>query len=95
MRLFVEIDGKNVPLDQCDWVMWASCGCPVGVTVGRLSPTEEAAWKEFYPSKRERDRKRRLGLRMELVTHERWRTEIAEAMKGPCPHSLNSEAVSS
>lgn len=86
MKLLVEIDGKTVPLDACDWVLWMPCGCPGGVTVARLSPTEGDAWKEFFDRKRDRERKQRQGYRMELVTHDRWKLEISELMRAECPH---------
>lgn len=90
MRLLTEIDGQAVPLDECDWVLWMPCGCAGGVTVARLSLTEEDAWKEFFDRKRDRDRKRRQGYRMELVTQERWKSEISESMRKECPHKKES-----
>jgi hypothetical protein len=85
-RLYAEIDGKPVPLDECDWVLWAACGCPRGVTVGWSSPTEDAAWKAFFDRKREIDAAKRKGLRLELVTHRRWSDEILALHMAPCPH---------
>ena len=91
-RLLAEIDGEAVPLADCDWVLWAPCGCAPGVLVAREAATEDAAWREFYPKKRDRDRMQRDGYRMELVTHARWREEISELMRTPCPHETEEHA---
>lgn len=88
MRLLAEIDGVATPLDECEWVLWAPCGCVPGVLVADEAPTEDAAWREFYPTKRERDRKQRQGYRMELVTHARWRDEISDLMRAGRPHQV-------
>jgi hypothetical protein len=91
VRLLAEIDGHAVPLSDCDWVKWAPCGCPVGVTVARLAVTEEEAWKAFYDRKRDIDRAQRRGYRMELVTHARWGAEVKHLMASPCPHKAGGE----
>jgi len=95
MILHAEIDGRMVPLSECDWVKWAPCGCPVGVTrAGEgYAVTEQDAWKEFYDRERYADQARRSGYRMELVTHERWSAEIMPLMKASCRHLI--EAVAS
>jgi hypothetical protein len=88
MILHAEIDGQMVPLSKCDWVQWARCGCPAGVTLAGegFAVTEQDAWKEFYERKRDADRARKSGERMELVTHDRWGAEIMPQMMAPCPH---------
>jgi len=97
IALSVEINGKQVPLTECDWVMWAPCGCPQGVTVaalpasGRVIATEDAAWKEFYDRKRDSDRARRQGLRLELMTHERYCREASPRMTEKCQHRCDCE----
>jgi hypothetical protein len=85
-RLLAEIDGVPVPLDKCDWVLWGPCGCPFGVTVARYAPTEEAAWKAMYDYKREIDKAKQQGCRVELMTHERWGREVMPAMQAGCKH---------
>jgi hypothetical protein len=91
-RLAVEIDGTYVPLDTCDWVLWGPCGCPWGATLARSAPTEDAAWKEFYDRKRERDKAQRDGCFLEVMTHERWSREVAERMKTRCTHGVKGRA---
>lgn len=91
-ELFAEIDGRHVSLAVCDWVLWGPCGCPFGVSMARYSPTEEAAWKSFYDRKRDAERARRRGERMELVTHQRYCDEIAGRMRGRCPHVAGRSA---
>jgi len=90
MRLMVELDGATVPLDDCEYVLWNPCGCPRGVTICRYGVvSEEDAWRSFFPTKRERDRERKRGLRMELMTHERWVAEVMPLMRlRECPHQL-------
>lgn len=92
VKLSAEIDGRNVPLHDCDWVLWGPCGCPFGVSVGRYSPTEEMAWKSFYERKRDREKAQRSGERLELMSHQRWCDEVAERMKGRCPHDKGGAA---
>ncbi|GAA3958131.1 hypothetical protein GCM10023085_45760 [Actinomadura viridis] len=98
MNLMVELEGKTVPLAGCQYVLWEACGCPRGVTYAspdRPDPviTEDDAWKEFFARKRERDRVQREGLRMELMTHERYSREVYPLMlKRACPHE-ETEAV--
>jgi hypothetical protein len=88
LNLQVEVGGQMVPLNRCDWVKWAPCGCPVGVTIAgeRFAVTEDDAWKQFYDRKRDAERARRQGYRMELVTHARWSAEIKDRMMARCPH---------
>jgi len=94
VALHAEIDGQMIPLRKCDWVKWAPCGCPVGVSVAGegFVVTEDDAWKEFYDRKRDADRARRQGYRMELVTHARWGAEIMPQMTAPCPHDATEAA---
>lgn len=88
-QLAVQIGGKYVPLAECDWVLWGSCGCPFGVTVGRSAPTPGDAWKALFGRKREIARAQRQGQHLELMTHRRWCDEVAGRMKDRCPHAAN------
>ena len=83
----VELDGKTVPLADCDWVEWAPCGCPVGTAAGRNVATEGDAWKDFYPREADRERAQKQGYRWELMTHDRWSAEVADLMIAGCPHA--------
>jgi hypothetical protein len=64
VRLTVEIDGVQVPLDECDWVLRAPCGCVRQVmhaVCGRQTFADPGSvWDEFYSweagRKRDRDR---------------------------------------
>lgn len=87
----VQVDGEQVPLDQCDWVLYSPCGCPEGVHLAATgqkvyAADEDAAWQSMFDTKRERDRAQRQGCRMELMTHERYRAEVAPMMTARCPH---------
>lgn len=93
-----EIGGTYVPLEDCDWVLWGPCGCPFGVTVGALPPpftvthaTEESAWRAFYDTARDIGQAKRRGERVELLTHERYKAEIADRLLAKCPHGEQSE----
>ena len=87
-----EIDGRYVPLTECDWVLWDPCGCPIGVTVGALpdgsmvTASEEAAWAHLYDGGREVARAQDRGEHLEFMTSERYRREVADRLGAPCPH---------
>jgi hypothetical protein len=83
----VELDGKTVPLADCDWVEWAPCGCPVGTAAGRSVATEDRAWRDFYPRETDRERAQQQGYWWELMTHDRWSVEVADLMIAGCPHA--------
>ena len=92
-----EIDGKTVPIQKCDWVMWRSCGCPQGVAVAGVYATwqvitEEDVWREFYSLKRDRDKAKRQGFRLELMTHERYCREVSPRMTVRCEHESSARA---
>lgn len=86
MQLFIQLEGKTVPLANCDWVLFAPCKCPVGLTVAAAASTEDLAWKSHYPRKRERDARRDAGYRMVLMTRDRWAAEFMPAMQAGCAH---------
>ncbi len=92
MGLLAEIDGEHVPLESCDWVLWAACGCPLGVAMAASrsgavhAADEDAAWKVLYHRKRDIERAQRRGEHMELMTHVRWGTEVMPRMKERCTH---------
>lgn len=92
MRLLIELEGKIVPVADCDWVLYAPCGCPIGLTVAAAAPTEDPAWESHYPRKRERDARRRDGYRMELMTRDRWAAEVMPAMRAGCQHQPSPAA---
>jgi len=84
----VEIDGGLHPLTNCTWITWAPCGCPCGALTAAFGDeafaAEEQAWHEHYPLKRDRDKYRRQGYRLELMGWERYRAEVDLAAR--CPH---------
>jgi hypothetical protein len=86
--LFTDIDGQTVPLADCDWVLFAPCGCPDGCMCASGSVAEDRIWAEFYPRKRDRAAARSDGYRMVLMTPARWAAEVMPAMRdGNCPHN--------
>src|SRR5687768_6889803 len=93
MRLTVEIDGEQVPLNDCDWVLRKPCGCVSAIqgasSLGSVFATEDDAWHQFYlfwhPVKQHRERAiakgKAAGHSVELM-----RTDDAiAAYKKPCP----------
>jgi hypothetical protein len=88
LTLMVEVDGEIRPLSNCVWITWAPCGCPCGALTAaygdKAHATEEQAWLESYPLKRERTKYQRQGYRMELMSWDRYRAEVDLAAR--CPH---------
>ena len=88
--LHAEVGGKLVPLADCDWVLWQPCGCMQAIAVasapGHVVATEEDAWRQFYDRAASRKVARKGGMRVELITHERWKRELMEPFGKPCPH---------
>jgi hypothetical protein len=95
MSAFVEhsvvINGERLPLHECNWTMFAPCGCVSGVMVADLSDrryqrdaitTVEQAWEHMYDSRIERERDQKRGFRFELMP----RCESIDLMKGDCQH---------
>ena len=88
LTLMVEVDDEIRPLSNCVWITWAPCGCPCGALTAaygdKAHATEEQAWLESYPLKRERTKYQRQGYRMELMSWDRYRAEVDLAAR--CPH---------
>lgn len=88
-ELVVKVDGEYVPLTECDWVWRDPCGCPFGVMSAAIDwPTqhviaadEDAAWREFYDTGRERKAARKRGVSTELMTHSRYSSEVMELLR--------------
>ena len=90
MNLLTEIDGKQIPLDQCTYVLWGPCGCVFGMTMAGVHAedsivTENDAWRVFYGSPSMIRRARAAGERMEFMTFARAQVE-AQPKFGKCPH---------
>lgn len=87
-ELKVDIDGELLSLTSCVWITYAPCGCPRGALTAAFGDeafaTEDQAWREQYPLKRDRDKYKRQGYRLELMGWDRYRTEIDLAAR--CPH---------
>jgi hypothetical protein len=87
-ELKVEVDGGLHALTNCTWITFAPCGCPCGALTAAFGDeafaTEDQAWREQYPTKRERDKYQRQGYRLELMSWPRYRAEVDLAAR--CPH---------
>jgi hypothetical protein len=96
--LYAEIDGKQIPLTGCDWVLYEPCGCARTIHVAATpemvcAADEEAAWGCLFNRARERQRARRTGWRVELMTRDRAMAEFTRAALGGCPHKTLAEAA--
>lgn len=93
-ELMVQIDGATVPLTQCVWISFTDCGCPFGALTAAYGDeafaTEEQALREFYPTKRERNRYWKKGYRLELMPWGRYRADIDLSIR--CPHGKAAPA---
>jgi hypothetical protein len=99
--LLAVIDGQNVPLTDCDWVLWKPCGCAQAVSVAQIPgytvADPDTAWAHFQDVDRldgdELDaaaervaEMMQAGWRVELVTHERCKP-VLDGFGKPCPHA--------
>lgn len=82
-NLFATVDGRQEPLDACGWLELRPCGCVVSAVVavvdgegGWTLATEDQAAGHLRPTKRDRDRADRAGLRTELITMRRYDEEF-------------------
>lgn len=87
----VVINGERLPLHECDWVMFAPCGCAAGITVADLKDsryqsapivTVDQAWEHMYDSRAERVRDQDLGFRFELMP----RRDSIDLIRAGCTH---------
>lgn len=96
VTISAEIDGRHVPLADCDWVLWARCGCVVGLTVAafpglsHICATEDQAWPALYDGSAEITQAKERGEHWELITRERTRAEILPSFGNRCPHVKDS-----
>jgi len=103
-ELMVTLDtGETVRLSACDWVFTAACGCPIGCMLadigGEVYYDEDQALRSFFDegTKRATDarikRELKAGVEAELMTHERYKVEVAPLMLARCPHGQQELAV--
>jgi hypothetical protein len=90
----VQINGENVPLDECDWVLTEPCGCAESIVLAvmraRTLATEADAWEYFYRAdyrlKAEREKRIRqdqaAGWRLGAMR----RKDAVAAITKACPH---------
>lgn len=81
VKIYIEIDGTPVPIDECTWVKVAPCGCECGWSLAEYSPTYDEAWKSLGGSKQERERDEKLGFTLKIGRH----TDIR--IKDGCTHT--------
>lgn len=83
--LTVTLDGQPVPLDECGWIQRRPCGCIVSAVVAVVTAKDNTDWvlatadqahHHLNPTKRDRDRATKAGLRTELITMQHYRDHI-------------------
>jgi hypothetical protein len=92
MSVFLELDGKPVPIDDLSWYYYAPCGCCYGATLaevaGQVLATEEQAWQDFWPRADKRRKKKAAGYRFELGL----RVEAQKRLGVSCTHKGRKKA---
>lgn len=92
--ILLDVDGTPVPASDCDWIMFAPCGCPCAVTVvdrrggeGYLL-TEDQVFIALSSTntKTEAARDKAAGYTVKLVTHQAWSEHWFPKFKDKCPH---------
>jgi hypothetical protein len=90
MKLTVEIDGFQMPFEECRWIRIDPTGCVDGsvlpVCGTDIVGSPQDAHTHFTPRARDRDREARQGWRHELVSHDRWKAEAEPCLRGKCEH---------
>lgn len=90
--LTVTVDDKPVALDDCGWIQRRPCGCIVSAVVAVVTAKNNTGWvlatadqatQHLLPTKRDRDRAAKAGLRTELITMQHYRDHIGA--KWECP----------
>jgi hypothetical protein len=98
--LTVTINDQPVPLDECGWIERRPCGCIVAAVVAVDAPDREDGWvlatadqahRHLNPTKTDRRRAERAGLRTELITMRHYREEIGA--KWECEQHANPAAT--
>ena len=86
-NVFVDINGEHVPLDQTEWVFYNKCGCPFGCMHADTAE-EDTAWRRMFDYAKDRNQHKKNGVTAELITKERFRSEVAPKMRleYQCPH---------
>ena len=100
VTLTAVIGAKNVPLTDCDWVLWKPCGCAQAVSVAQIPGVtvadEDTAWTHFADVEglngddldealEEIADQKAAGWRVELITHARCKS-VLDGWGKPCPH---------
>jgi hypothetical protein len=103
--LLAAIGARNVPLSDCDWVLWMPCGCSQAVSLaqipGLVIADEDTAWAHFSNLEglenedldialEEIAAQKQAGWRAELITHERCRA-VLDGWGKPCPHKTGED----
>lgn len=78
--LTVTVNDQQVPLDECGWFERRPCGCIVSAVMAvagnRVLATAEQAHRNLNPTKRDRDRAAREGIKTELMTVAHYREHV-------------------
>lgn len=87
--VLLSVDGAATPVEDCHWVRWAPCGCPVGVVRADIGPlvVDEQAEREFTDrgTIAEVRKARRDGYRVTLI-HQSNLGGLLDEMRRTCSH---------
>ncbi len=96
--LTVTVNDQPVPLEACGWLQRRPCGCIASAVLavvegegGWVLATAEQAAQHQLPTKRDRDKADREGLRMELITMAHYKANIGA--KWECPQHAPAKAT--
>lgn len=87
--IFLSIDGQPVPIEECDWIQVAPCGCVCAVTVAAsrgevYAATPDQAKEQFADSKAMRERDDEDGFTVRVIKHSEFK---AMDDFGRCSHT--------
>lgn len=87
MSVFLAVNDKPVPIEDCSWYYYAPCGCCIGATlavVDGFKPlvTEDDAWRDFFARADQRRAKKAKGYRFQTGLT----AEAGELLREACTH---------
>ncbi|WP_263165452.1 hypothetical protein [Streptomyces sp. SCSIO ZS0520] len=84
--LTVELDGQQLPLARCFWVLADPNGCVYGSVHGDQAVDAETAHRRLTRLQRDRDRQTRQGWTVQLLSPEQWDQQAKRCFLGTCQH---------
>lgn len=92
LALTVEIDGQQLPLRDCFWVLADPAGCAFGSVHGDLAASADEAHRRLTRLQRNRERQHRQGWTVRLLTHGQWDAQAKPCFLRTCQHHTEVSA---